>query len=82
MLKMYAEHVADKRTQLKEKREGLQTELAKIRKRSEKLVTQMMDNVRDRLDKKERVVMDANSRPTSEDIKNMTELFTYMYLFS
>lgn len=34
MLKMYAEHVSDKRTKLKEKREMLQTELGKIRKRS------------------------------------------------
>ena len=38
----------------------------------------MNDNVKDRLEKKERVVMDSKSRPTTEDVKNLTELYAYM----
>ena len=39
----------------------------------------MNDNVKDRLEKKEKVVMDSKSRPSTEDVKNLTELYAYMY---
>lgn len=35
----------------------------------------MNDNVKDRLEKKEKIVMTAKSRPTTEDVKNMTDLY-------
>lgn len=40
----------------------------------------MVDNVGDRLERNEMVVMNARSRPTNEDVKAMADLFSYMYL--
>ena len=34
--------------------------------------------MRDRLAKKHKITMDKNSRPTNDDVKELTELFIYM----
>lgn len=65
MLKMYAEHVQDKKNKLQDKRNGLASDLAKIRKYSEKIVYQMVDGVKDRLEKTDKIVMAADSRPST-----------------
>ena len=79
MLKMYAEHVSEKKNKLKQKKATLQAELNHTRKKTEKVVNQMVDNVGDRLERNEMVVMNARSRPTNEDVKAMADLFSYMY---
>lgn len=53
-----------------------------IRKQSEKTAYQMVDGVKDRLEKTSKIVMTADSRPTADDIKDLTELFSYMYEMS
>ena len=40
-----------------------------IRKQSEKVAYQMVDGIKDRLEKSEKIVMNAQSRPTSDNIK-------------
>lgn len=42
----------------------------------------MVDGVKDRLEKTSKIVMTADSRPTADDIKDLTELFGYMYEMS
>lgn len=38
----------------------------------------MADGIKDRIEKTEKIVMTADSRPTQEDIKVLSDLFTYM----
>lgn len=40
----------------------------------------MVDNVKDRLEKRQKIVMNAQSRPTPDDIKAVSDLYSYMYL--
>lgn len=56
---------------LQDKRNELASDLAKIRKYSEKIVYQMVDGVKDRLEKTDKIVMGTQSRPTTEDIKSL-----------
>jgi hypothetical protein len=44
-------------------------QLNEIRKQSEKVAYQMVDGIKDRVEKGEKVVMTAQSRPTSDNIK-------------
>jgi hypothetical protein len=39
----------------------------------------MVDGIKDRLEKNERIVMNGGSRPLNEDIKQLAELFAFMY---
>ena len=71
MLKMYAEHVRDKNAVLEEEKQSLIEQINKVREKTKKISFQMNDNVKDRLEKKEKVIMDSKSRPTTEDVKNM-----------
>lgn len=38
----------------------------------------MVDGVKDRIEKTEKIVMSAQSRPTPDDIKSLSDLFAYM----
>jgi hypothetical protein len=40
----------------------------------------MVDGVKDRLETVEKMVMDAESKPSKNDVKELVELYTYMFL--
>lgn len=78
-LKMFAEHVQDKNKKQEELKAKLLGELNEIRSKTQSTIFKMNDGVRDRLEKKEKMVMTGKDRPTTEDVRKMAELFTFMY---